>query len=187
MADVVATARGLVAVGYVYPGWHPIAWTSPDGESWTLHELGSTAFTFPVALAVGTNGTIVAVGRSGSLPVAWSSADGVAWTEHPVPILGTDGIAERMTTVIATADGFLAGGSVGPEILDRHARFWRSPDGVTWTPVPDEPVAFANAEPRAMLATPRGFVAVGFLGQAEAPTGSVAWTSPDARPVDRVG
>ena len=38
-------------------------------------------------------------------------------------------IAERMTTVIATPDGFLAGGSIGPELFERHARFWRSADG----------------------------------------------------------
>lgn len=186
MADVAATASGYVSVGYVYPGWHPVAWTSPDGDTWSLHALGTTDFTFPVALAAGSDGTSVAVGRSGNAPVAWTSADGATWTEHAVPMLGTDGVAERMTTVAATPDGYLAGGSVGPEILDRHARFWRSPDARTWTPVPDEPAAFADAEVRSIVRFGAGYVAVGFLGTAEQPTGSVAWTSPDGEHWTRV-
>ena len=129
MADVVARPSGdFVAVGSVFPGWHPVAWTSGDAQTWQIESMGDSEFTFPVALAVGSDGGIVAVGRSGLRPVAWTSADGLEWTEHEVPTLGT-GIAERMTTVIATPDGFLTGGSVGPELADRHARLWRSTDG----------------------------------------------------------
>ena len=43
----------------------PVAWTSPDGENWSLHTMGDTDYTFPVSLAVGADGTIVAVGRRG--------------------------------------------------------------------------------------------------------------------------
>jgi hypothetical protein len=96
-----------------------------------------------------------------------------------VPVIGTDGVAERMTTVIATSDGYLAGGSVGPELADRHARFWRSADGVDWQPVPDDPVAFADAEVRAIARLDSGYVAVGTVGNVQDITGSVAWTSPD--------
>ena len=186
MSDVASTPAGLVAVGYVYPGWLPIAWTSSDGEAWALHAFGDTENTFPVALAVGGDGTIVAVGRTGMRPVAWTSTDGAAWTERSVATLGDAGgaaaggdSAERMITVVATPDGFLAGGSVGPDSGDRRARFWRSSDGQTWTPVPDEAGAFADAEVRSIVRFGSGYVAVGFLGTGETTTGSVAWTSPD--------
>jgi hypothetical protein len=180
MADVaVLPSGGLVSVGYVYPGWHPTAWTSADGGSWTLHPIADTEFTFPVALAVGANGSIVAVGRSGSSPLAWTSADGTSWQPQAVATLGAGSVAERMTTVIATPDGFLAGGSIGPELLDRHARFWRSPDGVSWQPVADDHNAFADAEVRAIARLGDGYVATGVTGSVQEITGSVAWTSPD--------
>jgi len=84
-----------------------------------------------------------------------------------------------MTSVIATSDGFLAGGSAGPELGDRHARFWTSSDGIAWAPAPDDATAFADAEVRAIVATDRGFVAVGTVGNVQNVSGSVAWTSPD--------
>jgi photosystem II stability/assembly factor-like uncharacterized protein len=69
---------------------------------------------------------------------------------------------------------------VGPELLDRHARFWTSPDGSTWTPVPDDDAAFANAEVRSIATLANGgLVAVGVAGSFQHPTGSVAWTSSD--------
>jgi hypothetical protein len=181
MADVIGVpGHGFVSVGYAYPGWHPVAWTSPDGVHWSIRVVGTTEFTFPVALAVGPDGTIVAVGRSGSKPVAWTSSDaGVSWSEHAVSILGDGTVAERMTTVIATADGFVAGGSVGPELAERHARFWRSSDGATWRPSPDDATAFANAEVRAIASLGDDLIAIGVVGSAQGVTGSVAWTSRD--------
>jgi hypothetical protein len=180
MADVAELPSGaLVSVGYVYPGWLPVAWTSPDGQAWSLEAIGSTENTFPVAMAVGSDGAVVAVGRSGSSPLAWTSSDGRDWQTHPVAILGDGQVAERMTTVVATADGFLAGGSLGPELSDRHARFWRSTDGMTWEPVPDDAAAFANAEVTAISRLGDGYVAIGLIGSVQEITGSVAWTSPD--------
>jgi hypothetical protein len=147
----------------------------------------ATDFTFPVALAAGTGGKgVVAVGRSGKVPITWTSPDGTAWQPHDVTILGDGAVAERMTTVIATDDGFLAGGSVGAETLDRHARFWTSPDGAAWTPVPDDAAAFADAEPRAIARLGGLFVAIGVAGTAQDPTGAVAWTSPDGTAWTRV-
>ena len=186
MADVARFSGGYVSVGYVYPGWLPVAWTSPDGENWSLHTMGDTDYTFPVSLAVGADGTIVAVGRQGTLPIAWTSSDGVSWTVHRVPILGSDGVAERMTTVIAVPDGFLAGGSVGPETLARHARFWHSTDGLAWTAVADDATAFNDAEVLGIAALGQGFVAVGPTGEAFKTTGSVAWTSPDGEHWTRI-
>ncbi len=187
MADVaVLPAGGFVSVGYVYPGWHPQAWTSVDGSAWTLSPMGATEFTFPVALAVGEDGTIVAVGRSGKLPLAWTSSDGRAWEPRAVAILGDESVAERMTSVVAMPGGFLAGGSVGPELFERHARFWISPDGGSWQPVADDSAAFADAEVRSIVRFGDGYVAVGVLGSVQRYTGSVAWTSPDGRTWTRV-
>ena len=180
MADVAVLPDGsLASVGYVYPGWHPTSWTSSDGTAWTLHPISDTEFTFPVAMAVGSDGGLVAVGRSGSKPLAWTSRDGTSWTPHPVGILGDGSMAERMTSVFATPDGFIAGGSVGPELLDRHARFWTSRDGITWSPVADDPAAFAESEVRAIARLGDGYVATGITGSVQDITGSVAWTSPD--------
>ncbi len=180
MADVIGLpGGGFTAVGYVPPAWQPAAWTSDDGDTWALHDMGATEFTFPVALAGGPDGDVVAVGRSGMTPVAWSSVDGLTWQRHPVPVLGRDGVAERMTTVVAAERGYVAGGSVGPELLERHARFWTSVDGRAWEPVRDDPEAFANAEVRAIATVEGRFVAVGVVGTAQAFTRAVAWTSPD--------
>jgi hypothetical protein len=178
---------GFVAVGYVPPDWVPAAWTSSDGLNWSIHlTMGATEFTFPVSVAAGAGGSVVAVGRSGKLPVAWTSANGVAWQQHPVPVLERSGVAERMTTVVASERGYVAGGSVGPELFDRHARFWTSVDGVEWQSVPDERAAFANAEVRAITPFGDGFVAVGVVGTAQQPSGAVAWTSADGSSWTRV-
>jgi hypothetical protein len=80
---------------------------------------------------------------------------------------------------VATKDGYLAGGSVGPELSDRHARFWRSTDGTTWQPIRDDPEAFANVEIRSIARHGDGFVAVGTVGSVQHITGSVALTSLD--------
>ena len=187
LADVVGLpAGGYVAVGYVYPGWHPAAWTSPDAITWSLQDMGAEEFTFPVAAVSGPDGSIVAVGRSGSDPVAWTSPDGHRWTRHEVATLSKGSVAERMTTVIATPDGFLAGGSAGPELADRHARFWRSADGVRWTPVPDDADGLANAEVRSIVRVGDRYVAVGLVGSVQSITGSVAWTSADGETWARV-
>ncbi|MBI2782347.1 MAG: hypothetical protein HYX55_11210 [Chloroflexi bacterium] len=188
MADLIGLPKGgFVSVGYAPPDWVPVAWTSADGNRWAFHAtLDETDFTFPLSLAVGGDGTVVAVGRSGREPIAWTTKDGIDWQRHTVAILGGDGTAERMTAVVGGPSGFVAGGSVGPELFERHARFWRSADGIDWTPVADDRVAFANAEVRAITRLGNGFVAVGVVGTAQEHTGAVAWTSPDGATWTRV-
>jgi hypothetical protein len=47
MADVVKVpGRGFASVGYAYPGWHPVAWTSPDAVRWSIRSMGGTESTF---------------------------------------------------------------------------------------------------------------------------------------------
>jgi hypothetical protein len=187
MTDLAALpGGGFVVIGYAPPDWVPFAWTSADGDTWAIHQIEPTDFTFPVAIAVGADGSTVAVGRSGTLPVAWTAKGGLEWRRQRVAILGDGAVPERMTAVAAGTAGFVAGGSVGPELFERHARFWRSADGVTWEPVSDDPAAFADAEVRAITAFQGGFVAVGVVGSVQDPTGAVAWTSPDGAAWTRV-
>ena len=139
--------------------------------------MDTTAFTFPVAVTSGSGG-LVAVGRRVYDPVAWTSSNGATWELHTVPVLGGTP-AERMTSVVATTFGYLAGGSAGPELFERHARFWTSRDGATWDPVADDATAFADAEVTAITTSGDRFVAVGVLGPAQHHTGALAWTSAD--------
>jgi hypothetical protein len=187
MTDLAALpGGGFVSIGYAPPDWVPYAWRSANGDAWTLHQMEPTDFTFPVSMAIGADGTVVAVGRSGRDPVAWTTADGVTWQRHAVAVLGGSSDPERMTAIAAGSRGLVAGGSVGPELFERHARFWRSADGIAWEPVPDEPVAFADAEVRAITPYRDGFVAVGVVGTVQDPTGAVAWTSADGATWTRV-
>jgi hypothetical protein len=189
MADLAVLPSGrLASVGYVFPGWHPTAWISDDaGSTWALRPIADTEFTFPVAMAVGRDGGVVAVGRSGSVPLSWTSADGTTWEPHRVATLGDGSVAERMTAVVAMPEGgFIAGGSVGPELLERHALFWRSADGVVWEPAPDNAATFADAEVRAIIPFDDGYVATGVTGSVQEITGSVAWTSRDGAAWTRI-
>ena len=44
---------GFVAVGYAPPDWVPVRVDLADGGRWSIHPMGSTEFTFPVAVASG--------------------------------------------------------------------------------------------------------------------------------------
>jgi hypothetical protein len=187
MSDVIALpVHGFTAIGYAPPDWEPVAWTSPDAQTWAFHVIGTTPFTFPVSLAGGHSGPVVAVGRSGAVPQAWTTVDGQTWEPHSVATLGDGTVAERMSAVAAGSNGFVAGGSAGPELLDRHARFWMSTDGATWQPVVEDAPAFENAEVRAITPFQGGFVAVGVVGSVQNPTGAVAWVSSDGTGWNRI-
>ncbi len=188
IADVIVAGDRLLAVGYVGWEWRPVAWASKDADHWSLIEIGRPDpddFSFAVSVAATPGGGVVAVGRSGNRPVAWTSADGATWAVHDVTTLGRPGEAERMTVVASGPDGMLAGGSVGPELLERHARLWRSPDGATWTPVPDDP-AFDGAEVTALIPVDDGWLALGRIGTGQRTSGSVAWRSPDGKRWTRI-
>ena len=185
VSDVVDTGSLLVAVGYVglEATWTALAWTSTDGRTWTLHEIDTTPGSFAVSVTVagawehaGTGvgaGPIVAVGRSADRAVAWTSSDGVTWDRHPLPALGTDW--ERAVAVLGTTDGFVAGGSVGPELGERRARIWRSTDGVAWMADPAS-AAFDGGEVVALATLAGSEIALGRLGTGQRSTSSVAWT-----------
>ncbi len=167
----------LVAVGSVglRGSWSPVAWWSDDGDTWRLAAIAASPPAFAVAVAAAPDGGWVAVGREERRAAVWTSPDGLTWTASPVPPAGA--AAERMTSVTVVDGAYLAGGSAGPELGLRDARLWRSDDGTHW-----EPVGIPSPEGTEIRDTSpagAGWVAVGTIGPAQRPTGSVAWRSPD--------
>ena len=182
--DVVATPDWLYAVGYVgIDGvWTAIDWRSTDGRSWRVETVDATPASFAVAVTAGagsTSGSVFAAGRSGPEPVVWAYAGRGTWNRYELPTLSRGAERERAVAIAATPGGLLVGGSVGPELGDRRARFWWSPDGSVWEALPDDD-AFAGAEVVAI--EPRGqhgFVALAHLGTGQRSTGSIALVSDD--------
>jgi len=200
---ITASADGgrLVAVGYVgiAGDWHARAWTSTDGMTWTLGSIDDRTASFAVSVATAPDGTFVAVGRAGREATAWRSTDGTAWTQATVDSLVSTGtgtaarparppeLAERMTVVVATSHGLVAGGSVGAELQgDRRARFWRSTDGSVWSPVADQFAAFDGSEVIDIARAGDGLVAIGRVGGGPHSAASLAWTSSDGSSWTRV-
>jgi hypothetical protein len=183
--DVAAGADRLVAVGFsgIAGDWRARAWASTDGLSWKLATIDDRTGSFAVRVTANPTGGFVAVGRAGREAVAWVSSDGSSWRRASVGSLVASGEArpaaesERMTAVVATSSGLLAGGSVGPEQGPGDARFWTSADGRAWQPMADVPATFRNAEVVDITAVGTGLVALGRLGGAARPTGSIAWIS----------
>jgi hypothetical protein len=183
LKDVALGGDRLVAVGYtaIHGVGKADAWTSTDGTHWALSEIDATPGSFSVSIVASRAGGFVAVGRSGSAAAAWTSADGAAWRRASVAGhagAGGEPVAERMTIVVAGEDGFLAGGSSGPELLDRRARFWTSPDGRAWKAVADAD-AFDGVEVAAITRVGGGYLAMGRLGDGQRGTGTVVLRSDD--------
>lgn len=187
--DVIQTPGGLVAIGYVGFEWRPVAWHTDDPRRWALTEIGRVQpdeAAFAVALATSPVGGTIAVGRAGRRPAAWRSSDGGrTWTHGEPPVLGADDAWERMTAVASDGELLVAGGSVGPELLERHARFWTSRDGRSWEPVADDP-SFEGTEIVEVVPLPAGgWLAIGRIGDGQRTTGTTTWTSSDGRAWER--
>jgi hypothetical protein len=188
--DVVVSGDRLVAVGYtaVEGNWTADAWTSTTGTSWSLSTIDDRTGSFATSIADRSGVRVVAVGWSGSEAAAWTSSDGGTWARAGVHRLSSGfrvGEPERITTVIDTPAGLLAGGSAGPELGARQARFWRSADGTSWTPIADS-ASFEGAEVVAITPVPSGYLALGRLGTGQRATGSIAWLSDDGETWRRV-
>ena len=180
MTSVTRTDSGFLAGGYRDDPANAAAsaavWRSTDGLSWR-RDASPDAFGGGRIWGVAARGaTLVAVGTEGDPSygpaAAWVSTGG-PWRRADVADPG--GV---MRGVTATADGFIA---VGFASDDSGARVWRSPDGITWTPVDDQ-LAFHNRSSPiwmfSVAADDRGLVVGGW--QADAANGSAAaWASTD--------
>jgi hypothetical protein len=203
MNAVTAGGPGLVAVGVASLGDDSDAavWTSPDGLTWTRvpHDeviFGGDRRQVMNAVVAGGPG-LVAVGydeagagrdESGGAATdaaVWTSADGLTWTRipHDEAALGGHN-SQGMNGVAAGGPGLVAVGydnaAEGRAGLDSNAAVWTSPDGITWTRVPDDQV-FGNYRWQMMNAVTLGgpgLVAVGYDGAVTSYDAAV-WTSPD--------
>ena len=187
MSSVTAGGPGLVAVGGTNDAWvdgEAVVWTSVDGLTWSRvpHDeavFGGEGVQVIMDVTVGGPG-LVAVGTSGGLgtydnnadniPAVWTSVDGVSWSRVPntglPPVPETESLAFH--SVATGGPGLVA---VGIPTRLVGAAVWTSPDGITWTGVPND-ATFNGAQ--SVTAGGRGLVAVG-----ESENGSAVWTSVD--------
>jgi hypothetical protein len=196
MYAVAATDSGVVAVGATDAAAGPDAapWISPDGLTWTRVPGNLFAFTGESAqvmtAVVATEGGFVAAGLDWSGgdqdAAAWTSPDGLTWTrsEDDESVFGGDD-HQWMGAVVVSDGGVVAIGYDGSE-NEADAAVWTSPDGVTWTRVPDGALGSpSRQEMLAVVATPDGLVAVGF-DDSGGDGDAAVWTSPDGSTWARV-
>jgi hypothetical protein len=183
--DVVRIDDRLVAPGYTFPEFHAVTWSSTDRDHWSLAELppGRTG-AFGLAIAAGAGHEVI-VGRIGNDAAAWSSTDGLAWRPADGGAAFVEAPETRMTAVVATSTGFVAGGFAGITNQPGAARFWTSPDGLAWARVANDP-AFADGRVASIVSTADDVVAVGTTGPVGRATGSVVWRSRDGTTWERV-
>ena len=145
-------------------------------------------------------------GRVRKAAAVWVSLDSVSWTRvpHDDAVFGDDRSILQMDGVVAGGPGYVAVGvEAGPEQLVDGIRFpfanealgralvnpggsmrgaiWTSPDGLTWTRVPDAQLPDTGGENLRLHAVTTGgpgLVAVGWRGSAEELNPTV-WTSLD--------
>jgi hypothetical protein len=124
-ADVVHTSSGWY-VGGASSG-SPVIWHSSDLGGWATTQLGGTGSI--EHLAVGADGTIVAVGCIE--PSRGAPCESVAWAAHA----GTGtwqqaaGTMRSVTAVVGWRDGFAA---IGSNAEGTGATSWISSDGLRW-------------------------------------------------------
>ena len=169
----------LFAAGTAKGGCDVAVWFSYDGFAWQRSEplrgARGTCTSEPTqvspAISVLLEG-VAGLVAYGSLPglrnAFWTSAVRVHWTFHPEPSL-----VGHIAGLAATSSGYVAVGDTGRG----NAAVWLSPDGATWTRVPDH-ATLRDATMVDVRALDDGsLVAVG----SDPKNAFVVWTSPDGR------
>ena len=153
VTELVAFRGGYVAIG---PSG---IWLSPNGRDWALGDLPEAG----VANSIASNGhQLVAVGwvsrepcrppepvvvgsyACSSSPVSWVSDDGLTWQSPdpwsgPADPTGGDRGSEFSGVMAVPGGGWEAwiGFHEGAAVIDSTR--WRSPDGLTWEPLDEQP------------------------------------------------
>ena len=161
ITSVTVGGPGLVAVGgtdgYFTDG-DAVVWTSVDGITWSRvpHDenvFGGAGSQVINDVTVGGPG-LVAVGNDGGIgpwdnnadtnAAVWTSVDGITWSRvpHDETVFGTGG-NPSMLAVTVGGPGLVA---VGADYLPSEAEtpVWTSPDGITWTRVPNDVGVFGG-------------------------------------------
>ncbi|MEE8407790.1 MAG: hypothetical protein V3S32_11660 [Acidimicrobiia bacterium] len=194
ITSVTVGGPGLVAVGgtdgYFTDG-DAVVWTSTDGITWSRVPHDETIFGGPQRqtmydVVAGGPG-LVAVGREGderpwdnsddNAAAVWTSVDGITWNRvpHDETVFGTGG-NPVMLSVTAGGPGLVAVGADYWPSERAETPVWTSPDGFTWTRVPDDE-SFRGSM-NGVTAGGSGLVAVGAEG--------MVWTSADGITWSRV-
>jgi hypothetical protein len=187
--SVTAGGPGLVAVGMHGPlgDGDPAVWTSMDGLTWSRVPHDETVFGGADSQAmydvtVGGPG-LVAVGGSGrdwwnpeQNAAVWTSVDGVTWSRVPDDeSVFSSGGNPVLLSVTVGGPGLVAVGADSWPLNLAETPVWTSPDGITWTRVPNQGVDRGTMT--SVVAGGPGVVAVGNFGDYAFTNG--AWTSPD--------
>ena len=198
MESVTAGGPGLVAVGGTegfWTGGDAVVWTSVDGFTWSRVPHDETVFGgngVQQMLSVTAGGPgLVAVGMSGGMgpwdnnpganAAVWTSVDGITWSRvpHDETVFGSGG-NPSMLAVTAGGPGLVAvGADYHPELAETPV--WTSPDGITWTRVPDDETVRGSMT--SVAAGASGLVAVGLDSSFSA---TAVWTSVDGITWSRV-
>jgi hypothetical protein len=157
MSSVASGPNGLVAVGWDESDSAnsvPMAavWTSLDGVTWTRQSgvgqaLASPDGTGMLSVTAGGPGYVAAgsvdVYSESSDAAVWTSPDGVTWTRVPDDgsVFGGP-LSQVIFSVRAVPGGVVAVGADGNETA---AAVWTSPDGTTWTRVPNNDGVFGDS------------------------------------------
>ena len=192
VTDVVATGSGWLAVGREDPacqlncGGTPVrglAWTSPDGLSWT-RVTGQAAFEGGGIEAVTATDTgFVAVGLAEGHAAIWTSPDGLVWSrvaDNPVfappsgasadSLVEANGVAAGHGAIVAVGMAFGAGPGGAPVVTA-----WHSVDGQSWMAASVE--SATGGQVFSVAATVGRFLATGPSGEGSCLGG--IWTSGD--------
>lgn len=201
VGTLLAGGPGWVASGVIFSGGkdpvpqttRPVIFTSADGATWSTVDLPDTGS--------GHIGDLTALGGGGFLAIGcelpgaanatgeacvtrlWRSDDGLTWTHGPI-------LDVELGDIVATPHGFLASGhdpaAGGPGV--GSGSLYTSPDGETWSAVPDFPVG-SSSGPGRIRVLGENLVIDGQLSDAVmvdgqlVPTGTypiaVAWRSTD--------
>ena len=191
MRIVIEGGPGLVAVaGDESRGdFDAAVWTSVDGVAWSRvpHDeavFGGAGFQEILNVTVGGPG-LVAVGLDESGgdrdATVWTSTDGLIWSHvrHDEVIFGGAG-HQHMFSVAVGGPGLVAVGVDG-SAGDRDGAVWASPDGFSWTRIPDDNAALSGPGDQEMMSVTvggPGLVAVGSDGS-DGDFNAAVWTSVD--------
>ncbi|WKZ81923.1 MAG: hypothetical protein QY307_07420 [Acidimicrobiia bacterium] len=179
----VSTTTTVTTAAGVGTSWE----RAPDEQE----AFGGTAYQEMMAVTEGGPG-LVAVGwqetDSQKDAAVWTSEDGSNWLRVPFDETTFGGAFEQMmTSVVAAGPGLVAVGWTSSEV-DVDAGVWTSADGLTWSPVPADPVALGGPDWQGMNSVTvggPGLVAVGFEWS-EGERHAAVWTSVDGLAWTRV-